>query len=53
MWFLLLIKYYKKVSKIVSALATNVLAANILDFKLVSKRLIKTNIEHSYLVANT
>ena len=39
MWFLLLIKYYKMVSKLVSKLATKVLATNILDSKLVSKRL--------------
>jgi len=39
MWFLLLIKYYKMVSKLVSKLTIKVLATNILDFKLVSKKL--------------
>jgi len=43
MWFLLLIKYYKMISK----LATKVLATHILDYKLVSKRLVETNLEHN------
>jgi len=34
------------VSKLVSKLTTKVLATNILDYKLVSKRLIETNLEH-------
>jgi len=42
MWFLLLRKYYKMVSKLISKLTTKILAINILD----SKRLIKTNLEH-------
>jgi len=46
MWFLLLIKYYKIVSKLVSKLATKVLAINILDYKLVFKILIETNLEY-------
>jgi len=46
MLFLLLIKYYKIVSKLLSKLATKVLATNILNFKLASKRLIETNLEH-------
>jgi len=44
MWFLLLIKYYKMVSKLVFKLATKVLAINILDSKLVFKRLIEINL---------
>jgi len=43
---LLLIKIYKMVSKLISKLAIKVLATNILDFKLVSKRLIVTNLEY-------
>jgi len=42
MWFLLLRKYYKMVSKLISKLTTKILAINILD----SKRLIETNLEH-------
>ena len=38
MWFLLLIKYYKMVSKLLFKLATKILAINILDSKLVSKK---------------
>jgi len=38
MWFLLLIKYYKIVSKLISKLVTKILVSNILDFKLVSKK---------------
>jgi len=46
MLFLLLIKYYKMISKLVSKLATKVLGTSILDSKLVYKRLIETNLEH-------
>jgi len=51
MWFLLLIKYSKIVSKLISKLANQVLTTNILDSKLVSKGLIETNSKHKYLVA--
>ena len=37
---------YKIVSKLVSKLAIKVLATNILDFKSISKILIKTNLEY-------
>jgi len=46
MWFLLLRKYYKIIFKLVSKLVTKVLAINILDLKLVSKRLLETNLEY-------
>jgi len=45
-WFLLLIKICKIVSKSVSKLVTNVLVINILDSKLVSERLKKTNLKY-------
>ena len=41
----LLIEIYKMVSKLISKLTIKVLVINILDFKLVSKRLIKNNLE--------
>ena len=46
-------KNYKMVYKLVSELTTKVLATNILDSKLVSKRLIKTNLEYKILLAKT
>jgi len=44
--FLLLIKSYKMISRFISKLAIKVLDINILDSKLVSKILIKTNVEY-------
>jgi len=43
---LLLIQNYNMVFKLVSKLVTKVLATNILDSKLVSKRLIEINLEY-------
>jgi len=39
-------KMYKIISKLVSKLAIKVLATNILDYKLVSERLIETNFKY-------
>ena len=39
-------KNYTIVSKLVAKLATKVLTTNILDSKLVSKRLVETNLEY-------
>jgi len=47
-WFRVLIKNYKIIFKLVYKLVTNILV-NILDYKLVSRRLIDTNLEYKVI----
>jgi len=48
--FLLLIKMYKIIFKLVSKLVNKVLSTTILDSKLISKRVIETDLKYKYLV---